>query len=116
MKRRSRKNNLHPVDQFVLGCNVYITDGEGTVLMVEYEGKNKDGTYHVRVTARYGMSLLGAIQALSVARNVMQARLSRELQAGGQWVAQENAPEPEQFELPDTEALAREGNDDDIPF
>lgn len=116
MKRRTRKNNLHPVDQFVLGCNVYITDRDGTALLVEFEGKNADGTYHVRVTARYEASLLGMIQALSVARNVLQERLSRELHAGGQWVAKENAPEPGQLELPDTEALAKGGDDDVIPF
>lgn len=115
--KRKRKNNLHPVDRYLLDAVVQVYSSSGLDAEFSITGKSKDGDYHVVASQKHGVSTIALLQLFAVLRNVLQERLSADIHRAGDWVAKETAPMPGQLELPGTDDVTEGFIDDDaVPF
>lgn len=115
--KRKRKSNLNAIDAFVLSAVVQVYTADGLAAEFSIDSKDSDGLYHVTGVQKHGTTTLQLLQLVSIIRNVLQARVSRDIARADDYVDKATAPPAGQLELPGSDDVASEGDiESDTPF
>lgn len=115
--KRARKSNLNFIDAFVLSAVLQVYTENGLVAEFSVDSKDAEGRYHVSGVQKQGATTLQLLQLVTIVRNVLQERVSRDISRADIYIDKATAPQAGQLEMPGLDEVSLgDTPKDDTPF